>query len=311
MARRPFDPSAHGGAKTTYQQGNIFDGRRSRAGRRRRCGRPPCVHHHGVAEESARVNLAGSRNVFEATVAAERPRRLVYTSSVAADGYHSDNPVPITEDVAPRPADTTTPNRKPRARQRWPRSPRELAGGVHPSSVHRAGPQGARARGHDAVAAVAQRRAPATRALPCSKPVPDPGFPLQLVHHDDVAAAVALAASADAAPGAYNIAGDGEVSISDIVTALGGRPVRGSSRRRDRRVGGHRERAVHSVGPGVAARRAGVGRDGHQQGEVAVGLEAEVHVGGNAAGPRGGCLKRRGVSFGSPVRVTTPDYAAC
>jgi Integrase core domain len=57
----------------------------------------------------------------------------------------------------------------------------------------------------------------------------------------------------------------------------------------------------HEV-PGVAARRAGVGRDGHQQGEIAVGLEAEVHVGGNAAGPRGGCLKRRGASFGSPVR---------
>ena len=67
----------------------------------------------------------------------------------------------------------------------------------------------------------------AARALPLLKmPVPDPGFPLQLVHHDDVAAAIALAATTDAPPGAYNIAGDGEVSISDIVTALGGRPVR-------------------------------------------------------------------------------------
>jgi UDP-glucose 4-epimerase len=40
--------------------------------------------------------------VFEATVAAGRPRRLVYTSSVAAYGYHADNPVPITEDVPAR-----------------------------------------------------------------------------------------------------------------------------------------------------------------------------------------------------------------
>ena len=32
----------------------------------------------------------------------QRPRRLVYTSSVAAYGYHSDNPVPITEEVPPR-----------------------------------------------------------------------------------------------------------------------------------------------------------------------------------------------------------------
>jgi len=40
--------------------------------------------------------------VFEATVAAARPRRLVYTSSAAAYGYHPDNPVPLTEDVPPR-----------------------------------------------------------------------------------------------------------------------------------------------------------------------------------------------------------------
>ena len=148
----------------------------------------------------------------------------------------------------------------------------------------------------------------AARALPLLKmPVPDPGFPLQLVHHDDVAAAIALAATTDAPPGAYNIAGDGEVEHLGHRHGAGRAPGAGSGRRGERRVGGHRARAVHSVRPGVAARRAGVGRDGHQQGEVAVGLEAEVHVGGDAAGPRGGCLKRRGVSFGSPVRVTTPD----
>jgi nucleoside-diphosphate-sugar epimerase len=32
-------------------------------------------------------------------------------------------------------------------------------------------------------------------------PFPDPGIPLQLVHHDDVAAAIALAATASAPPG--------------------------------------------------------------------------------------------------------------
>lgn len=67
----------------------------------------------------------------------------------------------------------------------------------------------------------------ATRVIPLLKmPVPDPGFPMQLVHHDDVASAIALAATTDAAPGAYNIAGDGEVSITEVVTALGGQPVR-------------------------------------------------------------------------------------
>ena len=54
--------------------------------------------------------------------------------------------------------------------------------------------------------------------------VPDPGFPLQLVHHDDVAAAIALAATTSAPAGAYNIAGDGVVLMSDVVAALGADP---------------------------------------------------------------------------------------
>jgi UDP-glucose 4-epimerase len=65
------------------------------------------------------------------------------------------------------------------------------------------------------------------KAVPVLKPVvPDPGFPLQLVHHDDVAAAIALAATAPAPPGAYNLAGDGVVTAADVAKALGGRPVR-------------------------------------------------------------------------------------
>jgi nucleoside-diphosphate-sugar epimerase len=103
MARRPFDPAEHGWSKTTYRQGDILD-RDAVAGL---VADADVVVHlafiiMGSRSESARVNLAGTRNVFEATVAAERPRRLVYTSSVAAYGYHSDNPVPITEDVLPR-----------------------------------------------------------------------------------------------------------------------------------------------------------------------------------------------------------------
>ena len=49
---------------------------------------------------------------------------------------------------------------------------------------------------------------------------------MQLIHHDDVAAAIALAASTSAPAGVYNIAGDGHVSLSDVARALGARPVR-------------------------------------------------------------------------------------
>jgi nucleoside-diphosphate-sugar epimerase len=64
--------------------------------------------------------------------------------------------------------------------------------------------------------------------LPLPKPLlPDPGTPMQLVHHDDVASAIALAVTTTSAPaGAYNLAGDGVLSISDVAEALGARPVK-------------------------------------------------------------------------------------
>src|SRR4029078_2669231 len=66
-----------------------------------------------------------------------------------------------------------------------------------------------------------------SRALPALKPLfPDPGTPVQLVHHDDVATAIALAATTSAPPGAYNLAADDLLSMSDVVAALGARPVR-------------------------------------------------------------------------------------
>ena len=62
--------------------------------------------------------------------------------------------------------------------------------------------------------------------LPLSKPVlPDGGVPIQLVHHDDVARALAAAIGGAGAPGAYNLAGVGEVGVGDVARALGWRSV--------------------------------------------------------------------------------------
>jgi UDP-glucose 4-epimerase len=231
MARRPFDPGERGWSKTVYRQGDILD----RDAVDALVADADVVVHLafivlGSRAESARVNLAGTRNVFEATAAADRPRRLVYTSSVAAYGYHSDNPVPITEDVPPRGSPEHYYSQQKAACEA---TLAETTAGsslevyvLRPCIV--AGPKApalANAMPWNQLPD-ALRRIP--KALPLFKPVfPDPGTPLQLVHHDDVAAAIALAVTTTSAPpGAYNIAGDGVLSLSDIADALGGRPVK-------------------------------------------------------------------------------------
>jgi UDP-glucose 4-epimerase len=230
MARRPFDVSARGWVKTTYHQGDILDREAVDAF----VAQADVVIHlafliMGSRAESARINLQGTRHVFEATVAAERPRRLVYTSSVAAYGYHSDNPVPLTEEVPVRGSAEHYYSAQKAACEKLLA---EITKGsslevfiLRPSIV--AGPEAT------ALAdAMPWNRLPApvravAKVAPILKPVvPDPGVPLQLVHHDDVAAAIALAATAPAPPGAYNLAGDGVVTVSDVAKALGGRPVR-------------------------------------------------------------------------------------
>ena len=220
MARRLFDPSAHGWTKMEYRQGDILD----RDAVDALVADADVVVHlafviMGSRQESARINLAGTRNVFEATVSAARPHRLVYTSSVAAYGYHPDNPSPITEDVPTR----GTPE--------------------HYYSEQKAACEAALAEitaGSDLQVyvlrpcIVAGPKAPALAdALPWSHGpvrtvlvVPDPGIPLQLVHHDDVAAAIALAVTTSAPPGAYNVAADGVATVSDVVSAFGGHAMR-------------------------------------------------------------------------------------
>src|SRR4051795_4103604 len=103
MARRPFDPSSMGLKKTEYVQGDVT--RREDVDALVK-GADVVVHLAFIilsagSEESREINLRGSRNVFEAAVAG-KAKRLVYASSVAAYGFHSDNPQPLTEDVPTR-----------------------------------------------------------------------------------------------------------------------------------------------------------------------------------------------------------------
>lgn len=234
MARRPFDPAANGWARTEYRQGDILD----RAAVDALVRDADVVVHlayliMGSRDESRRINLEGTRNVFEATVAAQRPHRLVYTSSVAAYGYHADNPVPLTEDV---PARGSKEHYYSEQKAECEALLREITGDrelevyvLRPCIV--AGPKAPAlvnsmpwTQLRDAVPAPFKG---AVGALQSVVPLmPDPGLPLQLVHHDDVAQAIALAAVGAGEPGIFNLAADGEVTLADVAHVTGTRSVR-------------------------------------------------------------------------------------
>jgi nucleoside-diphosphate-sugar epimerase len=203
MARRPFEPE--GLKKVEYRQGDVLDAPAVDA---LAAEADVLVHLAfiilGGREETRSVNLTGSRNVFRA--ARRHAQRLVYTSSVAAYGFHGDNPQPLTEDVEPRGSERFYYSAQ---KAELERVLREEAEGIdtyvlRPCIV--AGPD----------ARMLLRQLPPKPLL-----LPDPGTPFQLVHHDDVATALVAATKGEGPPGAYNLAGDGTITLSDLARATG------------------------------------------------------------------------------------------
>jgi nucleoside-diphosphate-sugar epimerase len=234
MARRPFDPAAAGWIKATYQRGDILD-----RGHLAELfdGADVAVHLafaiFGDREETRRINLEGSRNVFEAAVEAG-VGRLVYASSVAAYGFHPENPQPLTEET---PAIGSSSFYYSAQKAELEESLDEILAGselgayvFRPSIV--AGPRATMLIEQTVGAVRLGDPTPRLRRhvldrIPLLRPIlPDAGVPLQLVHHDDVAAALAAAVEGKGEPGAYNLAGDGQIVIADIARALGWRTVR-------------------------------------------------------------------------------------
>src|SRR5262249_47894980 len=102
IARRPFDPADAGWKKTEYRQGDVRD----RDSVRDAVKGSDVVVHLAFAILSAgdathALNVDGSRIVFEESVKAGA-ERICYASSVAAYGFHKDNPDWLTEDIPPR-----------------------------------------------------------------------------------------------------------------------------------------------------------------------------------------------------------------
>ena len=224
MARRPFDPAAEGWEKVEYRQGDILD-RDSVAALVD--GADVVAHLAFVivagSAESREINLNGSRNVFEAAVAAGA-KRLVYTSSVAAYGFHADSPLPLSEEVPVRGSDRHPYSaHKAEVEELLAAS---LAGSDTDAYVFRpcvvAGPRAPALVETVPLLAIERRLPGVLRRLPGLRPVlPDPGVHFQLVHHDDVAAALCAGVLGAGAPGPYNLAGPGELTASDLAAALG------------------------------------------------------------------------------------------
>ena len=228
MARRPFDPAAAGLRKTEYRQADVLD-RDAVAGLV--AGADVVVHLAfvivGGRDETQSVNLEGSRNVFEAA-AAGGAKRLVYASSVAAYGFHADNPPLLTEDVGAR---GTERHYYSAQKAELERVLREVLDGTDIAAyVFRpcivAGPDALALVQNIPYVQLSQRIPdPVRRALeliPVVKPIlPDTGVEFQLVHHDDVAAAFRAAVLGRGEPGVYNLAGEGTVTMSDVASALG------------------------------------------------------------------------------------------
>ena len=231
MARRSFDPEEQGFSKIEYRQGDVTN----RHDVEQLIEGADVVVHlafliFGSKEETTRINLKGCENVFRAALDAGA-ERLVYTSSVAAYGFHDDNPELLTEDVPPRGTDQHYYSaQKAELESRLQAMARGTSTDLYvfrPCIV--AGPTALSLIEKIPYVKIADRIPEAAKkvvqSLPLLKPlrpvIPDPGVPFQLVHEDDVAQALTAAILGRGEPGVYNLAGEGEITLSDLAHALG------------------------------------------------------------------------------------------
>jgi len=231
IARRPFDPSGRGWTKMEYRRGDVRNADALQASFE---GADVVVHLAflivgGGKQTTQAINVEGTLNAFRAAAEAGAAR-FVYASSVAAYGFHSDNPVGITEDWETRPAD----------RLFYAQEKAELEhllteeAALHPETALYLlrppvvlGPDavGGKVSVPSVLEPLVRRLGAGMRRLP-GLPALAPDLPLQLIHQDDVAEALRLCVVGAGPPGAYNIAADDVVTGADIVRELGLRPVR-------------------------------------------------------------------------------------
>lgn len=232
IARRPFDPGTHGWAKLQYRQGDVRD---EAALAEAFAGADVVVHlaflitGNAPKETIRSINVDGTVNAFRAAATAGA-RRFVYASSIAAYGFHRDNPIGMTEEWPVRPAE----------RLFYAQEKAELEQVLQQlSSAHPEmelyllrppvvlGPNtiGAKDLVPGPLGPLVRQLVGPPRRSPIPFPVLSTSLPVQFVHEDDVAQAFLLCIVGAGPAGAYNIAGDGVMTGNDVLRELGLIPV--------------------------------------------------------------------------------------
>jgi nucleoside-diphosphate-sugar epimerase len=232
IARRPFDPSEHGWSKMAYRRGDVRD---PEALREAFESVDVVVHlafmiTGAASRETTRaINVEGTLNTFAAAAAAGAGR-FVYASSVAAYGFHADNPIGMTEDWPVRPADRLFYAQEKAELERLllAQAPDHPDVGLYllrPPIVLGPHAVGAKDVLPAPVAAAARRMLNLVQRARVPIPVPAPDLPMQFIHEDDVGQALLRCVVSEAPPGAYNIAGEGVVTVADAIRELGLTPL--------------------------------------------------------------------------------------
>ncbi len=232
IARRPFDPAERGWTKMEYRRGDVRD---PSALQEAFAGADVVVHlafmitGNASRQTTRAINVDGTLNVFRAA-AAVGARRFVHASSVAAYGWHPDNPERITEDWPVRPAARLFYAQEKAELEHLLDAEAAAAPGLalyllRPPIVVGPNAVGAKDVLPGPLAPIGRRLFGRPRRLPVTVPVIAPELRLQFVHEEDVGRALQLCVVAAGPPGAYNIAGDGVLTVADVAREFGALPI--------------------------------------------------------------------------------------
>jgi nucleoside-diphosphate-sugar epimerase len=231
IARRPFDPAARGWTKMAYRQGDVQDPDTLREAF---AGADVVVHlafmitGNASRDATRAINVGGTLNAFR--VAADAGAcRFVYASSLAAYGFHPDNPIGMTEDWPVRPAERLFYAREKAEleellQQEAATVPDPGLYLLRPPIVLGPNTVGAKAVLPGPLAPLARRLFARPRRLPVPVPLVVPEHPLQFVHESDVGRALQLCVDGAGPPGAYNIAAD-VITAVDVAREFGALPI--------------------------------------------------------------------------------------